>query len=98
MLTNVARHSQATSVAVHLSHDSENLMLSVTDNGRGITDCERRNALGLLGMQERAGMFGGKVDIRSAAGKGTIAAMRIPMLKVPEPIRAPHKERLLPTH
>ena len=97
MLTNVARHSEATAVSVHLSHDAENLMLCGSDNGRGITERERRNALGLLGMQERAGIFGGKVDIRSAAGKGTVANMRIPMQKIPEPVRAPHKERLLPT-
>jgi PAS domain S-box-containing protein len=96
MLTNVARHSEATAVAVHLSHDEESLMLGVSDNGRGITERERRNALGLLGMQERAGIFGGKVDIRSAPGKGTVATMRIPMPKPPEPVRAPHKERLLP--
>jgi PAS domain S-box-containing protein len=96
MLTNVARHSEATAVSVHLHHDTENLMLCVSDNGRGITERERRNALGLLGMQERAGIFGGKVDIRSAAGKGTVANMRIPMPKIPETVRAPHKERLLP--
>lgn len=98
MMTNVARHSEATAVVVILSHDTENLMLSVSDNGRGITEGERRNALGLLGMQERAGIFGGRVDIRSAAGKGTVANMRIPLPKDPEPVREPPKERLLPTH
>ena len=97
MLTNVARHSEASAVKVLLSRDSENLMLSVTDNGRGITEGERREALGLLGMQERAGIFGGRVDIRSAAGKGTMACMKIPLAKVPEAIRTPPKERLLPT-
>lgn len=96
MLTNVARHSEATAVIVSLSHDVDNLMLSVNDNGRGITEGERRNALGLLGMQERAGIFGGKVDIRSAAGKGTVANLRIPFPKRPEPIKGPHKERLTP--
>jgi PAS domain S-box-containing protein len=98
MLTNVARHSEATTVTVQLSFDAENLMLAVSDNGRGITDGERRNALGLLGMQERAGIFGGRVDIRSAAGKGTVANMRIPLPKGAEPIREPHKERLLPAY
>jgi len=96
MLTNVARHSEATGVVVSLSHDTENLLLCVSDNGRGITEGERRNALGLLGMQERAGIFGGKVDIRSAPGKGTVANLRIPLPKAPEPIKGPHKERLLP--
>ena len=95
MLTNVARHSEATAVVVQLSYDADHLSLCVSDNGRGITEGERRNALGLLGMQERAGIFGGRVDIRSAAGKGTVANMRIPLTKVADPVRAPHKERLL---
>jgi signal transduction histidine kinase len=96
MLTNVARHSEATAVTVTLSFEAENIMLCVSDNGRGITEGERRNALGLLGMQERAGIFGGRVDIRSAAGKGTVANLRIPLPKAPEKLKAPHKERLLP--
>jgi len=95
MLTNVARHSEATSVKVNLSHDDESIMLSVTDNGRGITEGERRNALGLLGMQERAGIFGGRVDIRTAQGNGTVANLRIPLPKGGDQIKGPHKERLL---
>jgi PAS domain S-box-containing protein len=95
MLTNVARHSEATGVVVSLGQDTEHLMLSVSDNGRGITEGERRNSLGLLGMQERASIFGGRVDIRSEPGKGTDAVMRIPLVKVPEPMRAPRKERPL---
>jgi two-component system sensor histidine kinase NreB len=83
---------------VSLTHDTDNLMLCVSDNGRGITEGERRNALGLLGMQERAGIFGGHVDIRSAAGKGTVANLRIPFPKPPDPIKGPHKERLTPAH
>jgi PAS domain S-box-containing protein len=97
MLTNVARHSEATAVVVSLTHDADHLSLCVSDNGRGITDGERRNALGLLGMQERAGIFGGRVDIRSAPGKGTVANLRIPIPKASEPIKGPHKERLLPS-
>ena len=97
MLTNVARHAQATSVSVHLREDAENLLLCVTDNGRGITEGERRASLGLRGMQERAGLFGGKVEIRGALGKGTTASMRIPLRRTfdttPE---APAKDRLSP--
>jgi len=92
MLTNVARHSAASEVAVHLVEEGGNLLLCVRDNGRGITESERSDALGLLGMQERAGKFGGKVEIRGAMGKGTVASMRIPLQKI---ARAPKKERLL---
>jgi two-component system sensor histidine kinase UhpB len=95
MMTNVARHSEATSVVVSLMQDAENLLLRVSDNGRGITECERRDALGLLGMQERAWMFGGEVEIRGTAGKGTDVTLKVPLLRVAKSNGAPRKERLL---
>ena len=94
MLTNVARHSQATAVVVRLYQDTEDLVLCVSDNGRGITEGERRNSLGLLGMQERAGMVGGEVEIRGVEGKGTDAKLKIPLSRVLKPNAAPKKERL----
>ena len=94
MLTNVARHAQATAVVVRLYEDTENLILFVSDNGRGITEGERRNSLGLLGMQERAGNFGGKVEIRGVVGKGTDVTLKIPLAKVFKK-SGPKKERLL---
>jgi PAS domain S-box-containing protein len=95
MLTNVARHSQATNVVVRLDQDREHLMLSVRDNGRGITEGERRESLGLLGMSERAGIFGGRVEITGASGVGTLAVMKIPLKHiVGERASEPKKERL----
>ena len=96
MLTNVARHAQATAVVVRLYQDTENVLLSVSDNGRGITEGERRNSLGLLGMQERAATFGGKVEIRGVVGKGTDVNVKIPLTRVFKAnCGAPKKVRLL---
>jgi len=94
MLTNVARHSQATAVVVRLDQDREHLMLSVRDNGRGITEGERRESLGLLGMSERAGIFGGRVEITGATGVGTLAVMKIPLKHIVDRACEPKKERL----
>lgn len=96
LLTNVARHSKASHVSVRLAEDGTHLTLSVMDNGRGITEGERRDALGLLGMQERALMFGGEVTIERAPKKGTLATVRIPIQNIVSRIDAPKKERLWP--
>jgi PAS domain S-box-containing protein len=94
MLTNVARHSQATAVVVRLNQDKQNLILSVKDNGRGITEAELRQSLGILGMQERAVIFGGSVEIAGVPGVGTEAVMRIPLKNITERMAEPKKERL----
>jgi PAS domain S-box-containing protein len=80
-LTNVARHARATRVKVSLKQEGGVLGLKVQDNGRGITERERkdRRSLGLMGMRERALFFGGKFDVKGVPGKGTLAFLRMPV-------------------
>ena len=80
-LTNVLRHAQATEVEVRLKEDVGELTLTITDNGRGITEEEKSGAhsLGLLGMRERAHLLDGKIDIRGTEGKGTVVTLRLPI-------------------
>jgi signal transduction histidine kinase len=80
ILTNVARHSRATRVDIDLSVDDERLTLEVADNGVGIQDSDLngRKSLGLLGMQERALLFGGQVGITGTPGQGTRVSVSIP--------------------
>ncbi|HZQ46947.1 MAG TPA: PAS domain S-box protein, partial [Verrucomicrobiae bacterium] len=81
ILTNTARHAHATKVVVCLSIDGTNLMLEVEDNGIGIKDLEIEDAksLGILGMQERATLLGGKVKFQRNRGKGTTVTVQIPL-------------------
>jgi signal transduction histidine kinase len=81
ILTNVARHSRATRVDIALEIGSEALTLEVVDNGVGIEQSEvgGRKSLGLLGMQERALLFGGEVRVTGRAGEGTRVAVSIPL-------------------
>jgi PAS domain S-box-containing protein len=90
ILTNVARHSHASRVSIRMTEEKGNMVLTVSDNGRGITEGERRESLGLLGMRERAVMLGGDVTISGVAGKGTTVLMKIPVATV---IREPQKVR-----
>jgi PAS domain S-box-containing protein len=89
-LTNVARHAGASHVRVTLAGTERDVQLMVHDNGRGIgADLEGAPmTFGLLGMQERAGMLGGEVAVRSEPGAGTSVVMIVPRRNgAPEPPR-----------
>ena len=80
-LTNVVRHAHATLVTVSLCRRGADVILRVADNGRGVSDAEAHDGMGfgLLGMRERALVFGGTVRIRGARGRGTTITARIPV-------------------
>jgi signal transduction histidine kinase len=80
ILTNVARHSRATRVDIDLGVTEDQVSLEVHDNGVGIAeaDLHGRKSLGLLGMHERALLFGGEVNISGAPGHGTRVSVVIP--------------------
>jgi PAS domain S-box-containing protein len=80
-LTNVARHARATWVRVTLNAASGLLTLRVEDNGRGFDprDLVEAECLGLAGMRERAGLLGGRLDLSSQVGKGTIVEVYLPL-------------------
>jgi PAS domain S-box-containing protein len=79
-LTNVARHAGANEVQVELAVDPREVVLKVRDDGRGITESEisSTQALGLLGMRERARTLGGEVTFEGVRGQGTTVTVRIP--------------------
>jgi signal transduction histidine kinase len=81
ILTNVARHSRATRVDIDLEIGAEHVALEVADNGVGITDNDRsgKKSLGLLGMHERALLFGGDVQIVGTPSHGTRVSVSIPL-------------------
>jgi signal transduction histidine kinase len=81
LLTNVARHANATRVNVSLAESDSALALTVEDNGRGIREdeIESKRSLGFLGLRERVLAFGGTIDAKGDAGKGTRVRVSIPM-------------------
>jgi PAS domain S-box-containing protein len=78
-LTNVIRHADAKSVNVTLREEDGDLILAVTDDGKGFEESQVSESLGFLGMKERAQVCGGRLDITSAPGIGTTVALRVPM-------------------
>ena len=80
-LQNVAKHAEATRVAVALAHQGDAVVLTVTDDGIGFDPATAGSVttFGLAGMHERAGLLGAKLIVRSADGEGTTITLRLPV-------------------
>ncbi len=84
-LTNVVRHAKARRVSVLLERRADHVLLIVEDDGRGFDAAALLRApaaqgkLGLLGMQERATLAGGSVEVESNPGAGTTVFVRLPL-------------------
>ena len=79
-LSNVARHSQATSVQLCLEYAPEQVTLSITDNGRGFAmSAGAPSGVGLRSMSERLAAVGGTVSITSSPGAGTSVQVCCPL-------------------
>ena len=84
-LTNVGRHAKAKSVEVSIRREDHRLSVQIADDGIGfdVRGARKRallgESLGLLSMEERVGLLGGKFEIRSSKGKGTVVRAEFPM-------------------
>jgi signal transduction histidine kinase len=80
-LTNVARHAQASEVAIEISDDANTCTIHVEDNGRGtvMEDAGKHGSFGLLGMRERVRQLHGVLTTDSAPGMGFRITARIPL-------------------
>ena len=81
ILTNIARHANASGVSIMVRESAGKLVVEVSDNGRGITEEELSNpkSLGLLSMRERAALVGGQTTIDGMRGRGTRVKVLMPL-------------------
>ncbi len=80
-LANVAKHSHAKHVSVHLWRTRERLLLEISDDGKGF-DLHKMSVTlghGLSNMHTRAHKVGGDVEITSEPGEGTTVLAWVPM-------------------
>jgi two-component system sensor histidine kinase DegS len=84
-VTNAARHG-ATEVRVTIGYAKKSLRVRVTDNGKGF-DVERerqaakeRGSYGLINMEDRMKMLGGKISISSVINKGSRVSFSVPIV------------------
>jgi signal transduction histidine kinase len=84
-LTNIVRYAQAQRVEIDLCRIGDALVLSVQDDGCGFDVVAMRGralaggSLGVLGMQERAELIGGQLDIESTPGYGSVVRLSCPL-------------------
>jgi two-component system sensor histidine kinase UhpB len=83
-LTNVARHAGASSVELRLERRDGDVVLTVRDDGRGITRAEQSSSQGVRGMRERAMLIGARLSISGAPRRGTKVQLSIPMRSISE--------------
>ena len=86
-ITNALRHARAARVDVDLRRTGENLRLVIRDNGIGFQaeSAQVQTAgLGLIGIQERAALLGGRAKIISSPNKGTMIEVSLPLTFRPE--------------
>jgi two-component system sensor histidine kinase UhpB len=75
-LTNVVRHAHAAHVTLDLRAGEDGIVLSVRDDGRGLTPASE--STGIRGMRERAMLIGANLGLESAPGHGTEVRLSIP--------------------
>ena len=83
-LNNTRRHAQASEAQVVVEFAEDRTKVTITDNGRGfelpgrLDDFTRSGKLGLAGMQERAQLLCGTLEVKSTPGKGTTVMVEVP--------------------
>lgn len=76
-LSNVKRHANAASVAVEAGRDRGRPVVRIADDGQGFARPVRVSGHGLTGMRERARLAGGRVEVHSVQGRGTVVELRL---------------------
>ena len=86
-LNNISKHASASHVTVDLKESSDEITLTIRDNGCGFNPEKigiksKHWGMGLLGMHERAAALSGNVTIKSESGKGTTIMAALPKTSV----------------
>jgi signal transduction histidine kinase len=92
-LTNVSRHAEASSALVEIGERAGHVVVSVTDDGKGMPGADRlgprgdglEGGFGMGGMRERAELVGGELEFGPAPERGTRVQLTVPLSGRPSP-------------
>jgi NarL family two-component system sensor histidine kinase YdfH len=82
-LSNIARHAEATEASISMTCDDHTISIEISDNGIGFdpqTAVGRSGHYGLVGIRERARLFGGSLTIDSQPSQGSILKIQLPLM------------------
>jgi PAS domain S-box-containing protein len=82
-LTNIARHANAQEVFIRLVVKNRDVVLTVRDDGKGITEqhLSGMKSFGIMGMRERANHIGGTLTIEGIGNRGTTVMLSVPLIE-----------------
>lgn len=84
-MTNACRYSQSEKVRVTLTQEGDEVTLEVRDWGIGFDQATvQENRFGLEGIRERSRLLGGKLNVDSKPGQGTVVRVTLPVIEAPE--------------
>jgi signal transduction histidine kinase len=75
-LTNIAKHAEASAVRVRVERIDGRAVVEIADDGVGGAD--RGRGTGLRGLADRVEALGGRLDVQSPPGRGTLVRVEIP--------------------
>ena len=79
-INNAIKHANAKNITTMIEVTDNQLTMSITDNGKGISNTQKQEkGYGLLGIKERTYILGGTFSIQSEEGKGTSLIIHIPL-------------------
>jgi signal transduction histidine kinase len=93
-LTNIYRHSGSKTATIRLGRHSQNVLVEILDQGRGILPSKlaliqtQRSGVGVAGMRERVRHLKGTMAIQSDRG-GTKVSITLPIISIPAEAAAP---------
>ena len=76
---NAIKHAQPNRISVTVSREEANVVVVVADDGSGFVPDRAQRSFGLIGMEERVALVGGRLDIDSAPGRGTQVRAELPV-------------------
>jgi signal transduction histidine kinase len=83
-LNNVLKHASAKRVSITMNYIADEAVVVIEDNGSGFDPesedihTTESSGFGLVGMKERAALVGGRLEIESSPGSGTVIMVRVP--------------------
>ncbi len=84
-LTNVSRHASARNVTLQMYMLPKSVRLSIEDDGKGFDPSRlAQGRFGLIGMNERAKLLGGSLQVQSSPGAGTRISVTVPLEPLPD--------------
>lgn len=82
-IQNARKHARASSIVVRLTEEQGQFCVTIADDGRGFSPervtTHMMGGAGLRGMEERAALVGGSIEIDSAPGEGTTITLTVPV-------------------